>query len=162
MQTTSNFMPPLFSHRALSLSGDSVTTSVFCLVAYLWKVSSHPRTPLPSYSIYSAQVPLVWTRFGPDSACHPSAVLLGLNVTRNGTPSVWGTHPAVKAREVLRQGGEKCYRKTDETGSLHFELSSTVYFRLPVTVCRLNSGLYCLNKHPIRAETIPRITRIIR
>lgn len=81
MQTTSKFMPPLYTPSCFTVQWFCDNVCVLSLVAYLWKVSSHHPAPLPTCSIYSAQVPWVWTRFSAESACRPSPVLLRPNVT---------------------------------------------------------------------------------
>lgn len=81
MQTTSKFMYPFtlccFTVRWLS---------ALRLVAYLWKISAHHPAPLPSCSIYSAQVPEVWTTLRPDSARCPSPA------QTDGTASMEGVY----------------------------------------------------------------------
>lgn len=68
MQTTSKFMYPPFTLCCFTVRW----LSALCLVAYLWKISTHHPATLPSCSIYSAQVPEVWTTLCPDSARCPS------------------------------------------------------------------------------------------
>lgn len=104
MQTTSKFMYPLFTLCCFTVRW----LSGLCLVAYLWKISTHHPAPLPPCSIYSAQVPEVWTTLCPDSARCPSPVLLRL-CDMEWDPicarTIFWAQAGVNIWEVLRQCG---------------------------------------------------------
>lgn len=95
-------MPPLFTPSSFTVRRHRDNVCVLSPAAYLWKVSSHQRAPLPTHCFILLRCPGFEPGFSPESACCPSAALLRLNVTRSRTPSVRAPNLSPTCSKCLR------------------------------------------------------------